>query len=127
VVETAESIGKPPASRQVADALRQQIEAGEYPVGSPLPPYRQLATEYDVAVNTAIAAVRLLRDQGLVTIKRNAGARVRDRSADVDEGEELVAIRDDVAALQSELAGTARQLAEVEKRLSELVERQAQR
>ncbi|MEV5296477.1 GntR family transcriptional regulator [Amycolatopsis methanolica] len=127
MIDTAESSGKPPASRQVAEALRAQIEAGEYPVGSPLPPYRQLASEYDVAVNTAIAAVRLLRDQGFVTIKRNAGARVRDRSADVSEGEELLAVRDDVAGLQSELAGAARRLADIEKRLTELLDRQAQR
>lgn len=126
MAEGTEDKGRVPASRRVADDLRGRIEAGEYEVGSTLPTYRQLASEYDVAVNTAMAAVRMLRDLGFVTIQRNASARVRDRATDVDMSAAIRAAQDEVTALRSELAHAGNRLAELEKRLGELADRASQ-
>lgn len=90
------------ASQRVANALETEIREGHLSVGTRLP-YRQLAARHGVAVNTAIAAVRLLRDRGLVEIKGNSGARVRDRSADVDPHLEIQALRTAVEALRTDL------------------------
>lgn len=111
-----------PASRQVADELAARIERGEYSPGSSLPTYRQLATEFGVAVNTALAAIRLLRDQGLVTIRKNAGARVRDQSSDIDVAAELRTIRDQMSALRTDISKTGSQLSDLEDRLTTLVD-----
>ena len=112
-----------PASRQVADDLMARIDSGEYPPGSALPPYRQLAADYDIAVNTALAAVRLLRDRGAVSIRRNAGARVRDRSEDLDISEEMSAARTEVADLRAQAQRLTTQLSELEARLAQISER----
>lgn len=122
-VVDADDTGKALASRQVADDLAKRIESGEYEVGATLPTYRQLAGEYDVAVNTAMTAVRLLRERGFVTAQRNASARVRDRSADVDTSSALRSIQDEVAALRSELAQAEGRLAQVERNIGDLADR----
>ncbi|PXY31693.1 winged helix-turn-helix domain-containing protein [Prauserella muralis] len=119
----AETEDKAVASQRVADDLRARIESGEFKVGDALPTRRDLAAEYGVAPNTATVAVRLLQDVGLVTIQRNAKARVRDRSADVDTSALLRATGEEVSALKVELAQAAERLAEVEKTLAELARR----
>ena len=123
VVAESEHEDRRPASRQVADDLLRRIDAGEYPPESALPTYRQLAADYDVAVNTALAAVRLVRDDGAVTIRRNAGAKVRDRTADTDFSAELNAARNDVVELRSTVEDLSAELAKLEARLSDLSER----
>jgi DNA-binding GntR family transcriptional regulator len=92
-----------PASRRVADELRSAIEAGDYPPGAVLPPLRQLAADHQVAVNTAMVAVRLLVEDGYVVSKPNAGNYVRDRSNQVDPLDQLRAIRADLGELQSKV------------------------
>lgn len=111
-----------PASKRLADVLLARIDAGDYEPGDALPTYRQLATEFDVAVNTALAAVRILRDRGAVSIRPNAGARVRDRSEDLDPAAELHSLRDEVADLQSEAQRVSAGLARVQERLNEVAE-----
>uniref|UniRef100_UPI003F49176D winged helix-turn-helix domain-containing protein n=1 Tax=Nocardia suismassiliense TaxID=2077092 RepID=UPI003F49176D len=88
------------ASERVADALSARIEKGEFRTGDALPTYRQLAKEYDVAINTAHAGVRLLQAAGWVTIRPNAAARVRDREAAIDPVAELRSIRSDLDDLR---------------------------
>lgn len=114
---------KRPASRRVAADLLRRIDGGEYPPDSPLPTYRDLAASYDVAVNTALAAVRHLRDMGVVTIRRNAGAKVRDRTEDRDIGAELDAARSEVAELRAKVRDMSTDLATLEERLGTLVDR----
>jgi GntR family transcriptional regulator len=55
-----------PKYRQIAAHLRAKIESGEYPPGGQLPSEKDLQQEYDVARETARAAVRQLRADGLV-------------------------------------------------------------
>lgn len=92
-------------------------------MGSALPTYRQLAAEYDVAVNTALAAVRVLRDSGLVSIRPNAGAQVRDRTEDVDTANELRSVSTELAELRATVQRVGSDLAKVEERLANLVSR----
>ena len=114
---------KRPASRRVADQLQTRIEAGEFAVGSALPTYRQLAAEYDVAVNTALAAVRLLRDSGLVSIRTNAGAQVRDRTEDIDTREEIRSISTALADLRATVQRVGSDLVSLEERLTDVARR----
>jgi DNA-binding FadR family transcriptional regulator len=114
---------KRPASRRVADQLQARITAGEFAVGAALPTYRQLATEYGVAVNTALAAVRALRDAGLVTIRPNAGAQVRDRTGDVDLAQEVSAISSELADLRATVQQVGADLARLEERLTDVASR----
>lgn len=104
---------KRPASRRVADALRGRIDAGEFAPKEQLPPYRTLAAEYSVALGTAINAVKLLRDAGIVKIRPNAGAYVPDASEQMDVVAELKRTRSQLASLgeaAQEMSSTIRTL-----------------
>jgi len=50
--------------RGIAEDLERRILADEYPPGSQLPSYRELAELYSVSVTTAQAAIRELRAMG---------------------------------------------------------------
>jgi DNA-binding FadR family transcriptional regulator len=106
------------ASQVVAGRLQGDIEAGRFAPGASLPPYRQLASEFGVAINTALAAVRLLRDRGVVTIRKNAGAVVRDPSEGVDVAAELAAARSEIADLKTEVREVSDRLGDIEQRLA---------
>lgn len=121
--ELSEDQDKRPASRRVADELRSQIASGHYPAGAVLPPYRQLAAEYKVAVNTAMAAVHTLRDEGLVVRKPNAAAYVCDRSNQVDTEHELRALRAELGELRERLRHAGANLAAIDDRLSDVMSR----
>lgn len=107
-------------SRRIADALGSAIEAGTYPVGAPLPPVRTLAVDHGAAVNTALAALRLLVDEGYVIHRPNAGYHVRDRSAQADAGQELRTLRAELGELRNQVREASGNLAEIESRLSAL-------
>ena len=66
------------ASRKIARILREKIADGAtFPIGARLPSYRQLATEYGVAGNTAQAALKLLQEEGLIEVRPASGSYVR--------------------------------------------------
>lgn len=119
----SEDQDKRPASRRVADELRSQISSGRYPAGSTLPPYRQLAAEYDVAVNTAMAAVHSLRDEGLVVSKPNAAAYVLDRPNQADTEHELRALRVELGEVRGRLRHLGTNLTEIDDRLTDAMTR----
>ncbi|WP_331738566.1 GntR family transcriptional regulator [Embleya sp. NBC_00896] len=64
--------------QRIADSLIAAIEAGEYRPGDRLPGENVLAKDFGVAVMTARAALRVLRNQGLAEARRGAGVFVRD-------------------------------------------------
>lgn len=66
-----------PASRQVAAELRARIVSGFLAEGDRLPSERALADTEGIARNTAREAIRLLADEGLVTIEHGRGVYVR--------------------------------------------------
>jgi DNA-binding transcriptional regulator YhcF (GntR family) len=111
------------ASRRVADSIRADIERGRWEVGAPLPTYRQLAADEGVAVNTAMAGVRLLREEGWVEIKPNAGAFVRDRSGDVGVEQELRELRAKVEEMRAELRQVSSAVAGIDGGLTDVLAR----
>ena len=62
---------------QLADALARKIETGEYAPGQRLQSADDLAEQYEIAPNTAVKALRLLRDRGLVEMSHGRGTYVR--------------------------------------------------
>jgi DNA-binding FadR family transcriptional regulator len=103
--------------RRVADQLRADIEDGKYPTGAKLPSYRQLEDAYGVARNTVAAALRVLQAEGLVDVRPNSGAYVRDRNAPRTRD-----IRTELLDLQEQLHRTRRELAAAQKRVTGLLE-----
>ena len=66
-------------SRRLAHDLRTAITTGDLAPGAKLPSERTLATEHGVARNTAREAIRLLADEGLVTVEHGRGVFVREK------------------------------------------------
>ncbi len=62
---------------EVADALRRQIHRGDWPVGSQVPPERQLALQHGLARNTLRRALKQLEDEGLLERQVGRGTFVR--------------------------------------------------
>jgi GntR family transcriptional regulator len=63
----------------IADALRARLDAGEWLPGEQLPSASQLGTQYNVSRTTAARGVRVLADEGRVTVVRNWGAFVAEK------------------------------------------------
>ena len=61
--------------RQVAEAVRQRIGAGEYPSGA-IETEAELGRAYGVSRITVRKALELLRDEGIVTSRKGSGWRV---------------------------------------------------
>jgi DNA-binding GntR family transcriptional regulator len=57
----------------IADALRARLDSGEWLPGEQLPSTSQIAGEYRTSRTTAAKAVRVLADEGRVTVVRNWG------------------------------------------------------
>ncbi len=55
-----------PRWRQIANILRQRIEAGQYRRGFPVPSENALVQEFGVARGTARHAISALREEGLI-------------------------------------------------------------
>ncbi|SCL18675.1 transcriptional regulator, GntR family [Micromonospora rhizosphaerae] len=62
-----------PPYEQVRGQLARMIGAGRLPVGTRLPPVRQLATDLGLAVNTVARAYRELEGAGLVQTRGRHG------------------------------------------------------
>jgi GntR family transcriptional regulator len=67
--------------RQIADHLRDAINAGELAPGEQLPSERELMTQYHAARGTVRQAISLLRAEGLIETEHGRGAFVRKRPA----------------------------------------------
>jgi GntR family transcriptional regulator len=68
-----------PLSRQLADHIRDQIASGELPPGSRLPSITALAAEHDIATATVVKALRILKNEGLVTGSTGHGTFVSEK------------------------------------------------
>jgi len=64
--------------RGIADDIAARIAAGEYPPGSKIPSYSQLATLYSVSISTAQRAVMVLRVSGQVVGVQGRGVFVKE-------------------------------------------------
>jgi DNA-binding GntR family transcriptional regulator len=65
--------------REFAAALRSAIASGEVPVGTRLPPQRELARLLSVGRTTVVAAYNLLRAESLIVMRQGAGTWVTRR------------------------------------------------
>jgi GntR family transcriptional regulator len=61
---------------QVATEIRRAIANGEAKPGERLPPARHLAAVMGVNTNTALRALRALRDEGLLEMRPRRGIRI---------------------------------------------------
>lgn len=59
--------------REIADDLAARIAAGEYPPGSKLPTYAQVADLYSVSYATAHRAIVMLQARGIVRGEQGRG------------------------------------------------------
>lgn len=74
--------------QEIGQHLRQQICDGHYPVGSRLPPERQLAETWGVSRTIVREALLMLELEGTVDIRQSSGVYVmRIPSASDDEEE----------------------------------------
>ncbi|MCG8537897.1 MAG: GntR family transcriptional regulator [Pseudomonadales bacterium] len=81
----AESSTKRPLYMQVALELKDEIVNGVYPVGSLIPTEDELCKRFSVSRYTVREALRVLREEGLVSSRRGAGTIVvPPRSKDTD-------------------------------------------
>ena len=62
-----------PLYRQIADALRQKIDSGEYEPGTQIPTEDELIAEYHMSRNTVRAAIKELATAGLVETRHGIG------------------------------------------------------
>jgi GntR family transcriptional regulator len=78
---------------QVAGEIRRAIADGEAKPGERLPPARDLAAVLGVNTNTALRALRSLRDEGLLEFRRGRGITVAatpEQGALIEQARELV-------------------------------------
>jgi DNA-binding transcriptional regulator YhcF (GntR family) len=73
--------GSSPAYRQIMDAIRAHLVAGDLKPGDLLPPVRQLAVDLGIHFNTVAEAYRQLAEEGWLDLKRKRGAQVLPRKA----------------------------------------------
>ncbi|PRY70126.1 DNA-binding transcriptional regulator YhcF (GntR family) [Glaciihabitans tibetensis] len=65
---------------QLAAGVRAEVMRGRVTVGQKLPAARELATSLDINVHTVLRAYQLLRDEGLIDLRRGRGAIVTDHA-----------------------------------------------
>jgi DNA-binding transcriptional regulator YhcF (GntR family) len=66
-----------PLYQQLANTLRDQITSGAYPPGSSLPTVDATRYQHDVGRETVRRALAVLREEGLISIKRGEPPLVR--------------------------------------------------
>lgn len=79
---------KQPLYMQLAVELKTEIVNGVYPVGSLIPTEDELCKRFSVSRHTVREAIRVLRDDGLVSSRRGAGTIVvplRNRDSDIHQ------------------------------------------
>lgn len=68
-----------PLYAQVADALRERIVKGAWPIGTRIPTLPELAEEFGVGLVTVRQAVQILKNERLVAPEQGRGTFVRDK------------------------------------------------
>ncbi len=114
--------------RQVVEQIVELIDSGEYPVGSRIPPERELAERFGVSRPTIREAVIALEAIGKIAVKTGSGMYVTGDSANVELGrkvspfelmESRVMIEGEAAALAASLI-TEQQLKALRDALEEM-------
>jgi GntR family transcriptional regulator len=71
-----------PLFEQLAAAIRGDAARGAIRPGERLPAARDVAESLDINVHTVLRAYQLLREEGLIDLRRGRGAVVTDRATD---------------------------------------------
>lgn len=82
-----------PVFVQIATAVRAQIVAGDLAPGDRLPAAKEIAASLQINVHTVLHAYQVLRDEGLLELRRGKGATVTGAAAP------LSALRGDIRTL----------------------------
>ncbi|MEP6479747.1 MAG: GntR family transcriptional regulator [Rhodoglobus sp.] len=69
-----------PLFEQLAASVRSEVGRGAVKAGERLPAARDVAESLDVNLHTVLRAYQLLRDEGLVDLRRGRGAVITDRA-----------------------------------------------
>ncbi len=69
-----------PIYDQIAESVRWALHEGRLAPGDRLPPAKELAESLDVNMHTVLRGYQVLRDEGLVELRRGSGATVVGRS-----------------------------------------------
>ena len=111
-----------PLYLQVADDIRSQITAGELAVGDPIPSTAKLAKQHEVSIGVIQAAVKVLKDEGVLIGQSGKAVFVRATpEAAAVEADALKSVDDQLAELREEIRQLAEQQpAEVLAKLEEL-------
>jgi GntR family transcriptional regulator len=83
-----------PLYLQVAHALKEEIVSGVHPVGSLLPTEDELCKRFSVSRYTVREALRLLREDGLVSSRRGAGTVVIPPHASGSDIHQVMSVND---------------------------------
>jgi len=107
---------------QVADDIRSQIAAGRLKVGDGIPSTAELADQHEVSIGVVRAAVRLLKDEGLLIGQSGKAVYVRATpEMAAAEATALKSVDEQLAELREEVHGlTERQPAEVIARIDKV-------
>lgn len=96
--------GRAPAKyRQISSELRARIEKGEFPVGSQLPAKRELMDAYGAADATVSAALRELRQLGMIESRQGAGSFVIAAEPDIEPSPAMKEILKRIGELDDEI------------------------
>ena len=68
--------------REVANDLQARIDSGEYPPGTKIPSYAQLAKLYSVGVTTVQRAILVLQERGTLVGVQGRGVYVAEPQTD---------------------------------------------
>jgi GntR family transcriptional regulator len=70
---------------QLADAVRSEASRGALKAGDRLPPAKEVARSLEVNLHTVLKAYQLLREEGLVDLRRGRGAVLTDKVVSLTE------------------------------------------
>ena len=79
-----ETIERKHAADEIFDQLSAAIVRGDFPVGQPLPPERELAEQFGVSRTIARQAVHRIAELGLVRVRQGGATIVQDSSRSTD-------------------------------------------
>ncbi|KAA1049176.1 MULTISPECIES: GntR family transcriptional regulator [unclassified Pseudocitrobacter] len=85
--------------QEIGEDLRSQIIQGQYPVGSRLPPERNIAEKYGVSRTIVREALLMLELQGIVDIRQGSGVYVM-RVPQENDGDEEQLLNSDVGPFE---------------------------
>jgi GntR family transcriptional regulator len=101
-----------PIFEQLATQVRLAVVAGEVVSGQRLPAARGLAESLEINVHTVLHAYQLLRDEGLIELRRGRGATVTAQAAEHYEAllDALATVRQEADALGLPMSAVAAML-----------------